>query len=63
MLTKTTALKIFRRPGGKPGLSDLISDRECIIFVRRGKGAKELSLAPSLLKLELFHIWDRLPRG
>jgi hypothetical protein len=43
----------FRRPGGKPELADLISDDECIVFVRRGKGAKELSMAPSLLKLVL----------
>jgi hypothetical protein len=43
----------FRRPGGKPELADSISDDECVIFVRRGKGAKELSMAPSLLKLVL----------
>jgi hypothetical protein len=43
----------FRRPGGKAELAYLISDNECVIFVRRRKGAKELAMAPSLLKLVL----------
>jgi hypothetical protein len=43
----------FRRPGGKPEIAGLISDDECVVFVRRGQGAKELSMAPSLLKLVL----------
>ena len=43
----------FRRPGGKPELADSISDDECVISVRRGPGATELSMAPSLLKLIL----------
>jgi hypothetical protein len=43
----------FRRPGGRPELADSISDDECIVSVRRGLGAMELSMAPSLLKLIL----------
>lgn len=43
----------FKRPGGKPELGDLISDDECVVVVKRGQGAKELSMAPSLLKLVL----------
>ena len=43
----------FRRPGGRPELADMISDDECVVIVRRKKGAKELSMAPSLLKLGL----------
>jgi hypothetical protein len=43
----------FRRPGGKRELADLISDDECVVFVRGGKNAKEFSMAPSLLKLVL----------
>ena len=43
----------FRRPGGRPELADIISDDECVVIVRRKKGAKELSMAPSLLKLGL----------
>jgi hypothetical protein len=43
----------FARSGGKPALADSISDEECVINVRRGPGAMELSMAPSLLKLIL----------
>ena len=43
----------FKRPGGKSELADLISDDECVVIVRRKKGAKELTMAPSLLKLVL----------
>ena len=43
----------FRRPGGRPELADMISDDECVVIARRKKGAKELSMAPSLLKLGL----------
>jgi len=43
----------FRRPGGRPELADMISDDECVVIVRRKKGAKELSMAPSLLQLGL----------
>lgn len=43
----------FRRPKGKPELADLISDEECVVFVKRGFSGKELSMAPSLLKLVL----------
>ena len=43
----------FRRPRGKPELAASISDGECVIFVKRGFAGKELSMAPSLLKLAL----------
>lgn len=43
----------FRRPGGKRELADRISDNECVVIVRRKRGAKELYMAPSLLKLLL----------
>jgi hypothetical protein len=45
--------RYFTRPGGKPELADSISDEECVISVRRGPDAMELSMAPSLLKLIL----------
>ncbi|MEM2108038.1 MAG: Piwi domain-containing protein [Candidatus Bathyarchaeia archaeon] len=50
----------FKRPGGKPELADLISDEECVVFVKRGYEGKELSMAPSLLKL--VHKTDDFPR-
>jgi hypothetical protein len=40
----------FRRPGGRSELANQISDDECIVIVKRGKNAKELTMAPSLLK-------------
>ena len=43
----------FRRPGGRRELADQISDDECVVIVRRKRGAKELTMAPSLLKLLL----------
>lgn len=43
----------FRRPGGRSELADVISDDQCVVVVRRKKGAKELSMAPGLLKLIL----------
>ena len=43
----------FRRPGGRHELADQISDDECVVIVRRKRGAKELTMAPSLLKLLL----------
>lgn len=43
----------FRRDGGRPELADLISSDECVVIVRRARGAKELNMAPSLLKLAL----------
>jgi hypothetical protein len=50
----------FKRPGGRPELADLISDEECVVFVKRGFEGKELSMAPSLLKL--IHKTDDFPR-
>ncbi len=50
----------FKRPGGRPELANLISDEECIVFVKRGFEGKELSMAPSLLKL--IHKTDDFPR-
>jgi hypothetical protein len=43
----------FKRPRGRPELANLISDEECVVFVKRGFAGKELSMAPSLLKLVL----------
>lgn len=43
----------FKRPRGRIELADMISDDECVIIVRRKRGAKELNMAPSLLKLVL----------
>lgn len=43
----------FQRPKGRPELVNLISDEECVVFVKRGFTGKELSMAPSLLKLVL----------
>ena len=50
----------FKRPGGRPELADLVSDEECVVFVKRGIDGKELSMAPSLLKL--IHKTDDFPR-
>lgn len=50
----------FKRPGGRPELADLVSDEECVVFVKRGLDGKELSMAPSLLKL--IHKTDDFPR-
>jgi hypothetical protein len=50
----------FKRPGGRPELADLVSDEECVVFVKRGFEGKELSMAPSLLKL--IHKTDDFPR-
>ncbi len=50
----------FKRPGGRPELANLISDEECVVFVKRGFEGKELSMAPSLLKL--IHKTDDFPR-
>lgn len=50
----------FKRPGGRPELADLISDEECVVFVKRGFEGKELSMAPSLLKI--VHKTDDFPR-
>ena len=50
----------FKRPGGRAELANLISDEECVVFVKRGFEGKELSMAPSLLKL--IHKTDDFPR-
>ena len=50
----------FKRPGGRPELADLVSDEECVVFVKRGFEGKELSMAPSLLKL--IYKTDDFPR-
>lgn len=50
----------FKRPQGKSELANLISNDECVVFVRRGVDGKELSMAPSLLKL--IHKTDDFPK-
>jgi hypothetical protein len=50
----------FKRPGGRPELADMVSDEECVVFVKRGLDGKELSMAPSLLKL--IHKTEDFPR-
>ena len=43
----------FKRPRGRAELADEITDDECVVIVRKRKGTKELTMAPSLLKLGL----------
>ena len=57
---KYSIKEYFKRPGGRAELADMLSDEECVIYVKRGIDGKELSMAPSLLKL--VHKTDDFPK-